>query len=102
MESKSDVLSYLTNHLFLPPELPQEDDSSPEETRALLHHVTDSAAAFCSDLRSQNVDVGVLHKWLTLHRMLKSMKVLHKSQYIPLEDLRNLINNMKIHGTAWS
>ena len=90
-------IEYLTNHLFLPPKLPQQDDSSSTGKNALLHHVTDSAAAFLKILE-QDADIDVLHKWRTLHKMLESMEVLHKSEYIPLEGLRNSIKQMKIDG----
>jgi hypothetical protein len=108
MESDSDIhtgpisdpdhLTYIINHLFLPPKLPQEDDSSPTGTQALLQHVTESAAAFVGSLRNQNVDLSVLHCWRTLHKMLESMALLHRSEYIPLKGLRDSINDMKIGG----
>ena len=100
----SDDLNYLINHLFLPPQLPQEDDSSTAGTRALLHHVADSAYAFQDTLRQQNVDISVLSSWSTLCNMLQSMEALHQSVHnqsvhIPLEDLSRSIGNMQMHGT---
>src|SRR6266436_5065364 len=105
MESDpTDDLTYLINHLFLPPKLPQQDDSSIAGTRTLLHHVADSAAAFLETLRRQDVDIDVLHRWDTLLKALESMELLHQSEHIPLEDLRSSINNMKIDGAffVWS
>jgi len=96
---EADNLTYLINHLFLPPILPQEDDSSTAGTQALLRHVADSAHAFQNILRQQNVDIGVLDRWDTLRNMLRSMEVLHQSVHIPLEDLRRSIDNMQMHGT---
>jgi len=106
MESDSDIhtgpisdpdhLTYIINHLFLPPRLPQADDSGPTGTQALLQHVTDSADAFVEVLCHQNVDISVLRSWCTLHKMLESMAVLHQSEYIPLEGLHNSINYMEI------
>lgn len=90
-------IEYLINHLFLPPKLPQEDDSSPARTNALLHHVTDSAAAFLNFLK-QDADSDVLRRWRMLHKMLESMERIHKSEYIPLECLRDSINGMKDDG----
>jgi len=97
-----DDLIYIINHLFLPPKLPQKDDSSPANTRALLSLVTNSVVGFLDVLHSQNIDTGVLRRWRTLHKMLGSMEVLHQSEYIPLEGLRDSINNMKIHGAFTS
>jgi hypothetical protein len=103
MESKPTIdptasgIEYLTNHFFLPPKLPQQDDSGSARTNALIDHVTDSAAAFLNILE-QDADVDVLRRWRTLHKMLESMQVLHKSEYIPLKGLRNSINKMEIHG----
>jgi hypothetical protein len=97
-------IEYLINHLFLPPKLPQANDSRSARTNALLHHITESAAAFIEAL-DQNTDNDVRRSWRTLHKMLGSMEVLHKSEYIPLEGLRNSINEMKIHGrftSRWS
>jgi hypothetical protein len=93
-----DDLTYLVHHHFLPPKLPQEDDSSSAGTQALLQHVTDCAAAFAGSLRNQNVDLSVLHCWCTLHKMLKSMALLHRSEYIPLKGLCDSVNDMKIGG----
>jgi hypothetical protein len=114
MESDSDIrtgpisdpdhLTYIINHLFLPPKLPQEGDSSPAGTQALLQHVTDSADAFVEVLCHQNVDISVLRSWCTLHKMLESMAVLHQSEYIPLEGLRSSISYMETGGAftpAW-
>lgn len=95
-----DDLTYLINHLFLPPKLPQQDDSDSSGRQALLHFVTDSAAAFLETLYDKNVDVDVLRGWCTLHKMLESMTALHQSVYIPLENLRRTIENMKIHGAS--
>ena len=91
-------LGYLINHLFLPPKLPQEDDSDPTSTHALLRHVSDSAAAFLRYQKAENAGTGVLSVWRTLYKMLQSMEKLHKSIYIPLECLRSAINNMEMHG----
>jgi hypothetical protein len=99
MDSETDNLNYLINHLFLPPQLPQEDDSSTAGPRALLHHVAESAYAFQDTLRRQNVDISVLSSWSTLCNMLQSMEALHQSVHIPLEDLSRSIGNMKMRGT---
>src|ERR1700683_2651651 len=94
--SDPDDVTYLIHHLFLPPKLPQEDDSSSACTQALLQHVTASAADFLEVLCRQNADIGILRRWCTLQKMLKSMKALHQSDYIHLEDLRSSINGMEI------
>lgn len=39
-------LSYLINHIFLPPQLPQEDDSDPSSDRALLESIVAGLDAF--------------------------------------------------------
>jgi hypothetical protein len=96
----SNDLTYLINHLFLPPKLPQQDDSDSPGAQALLHFITNSAAAFLGALWDKNVDIGVLDRWRTLHKMLESMTSLHQSVHIPLEGLRRTINNMKIHGAS--
>jgi len=54
-------LRYLIDHLFLPPELPQKDDSDPTSTHALLSHVSDSAAAFLRYQKTENAGTVNVH-----------------------------------------
>lgn len=48
---------YLFHHIFLPPQLPQADDYSPEYDMILLKRVTEALGTFSSHVLSQDTSV---------------------------------------------
>jgi hypothetical protein len=48
-------LNFMINHVFLPPRLPQEDDTNPQHLLATVRALRDSVSAFlsmgCSEVR---------------------------------------------------
>ena len=46
VQQTTDVMNYLIHHVFLPPQLPQEDDYSAEHDTALLRAVIDALEDF--------------------------------------------------------
>ena len=91
-------LAYLVDHLFLPPKLPQEDDSSLDGPQALLSHVKESATAFVQKLREKNVDGDIIRSWARLRKTFKWMDDLHVKGLLPLESLNGAISGMDVDG----
>ncbi|KAN0100010.1 hypothetical protein V8E51_013785 [Hyaloscypha variabilis] len=52
-------MSYLINHIFLPPKLPQEDDLSFEYESAMLDIVIDCPSKFKGHIGDYNIDVAI-------------------------------------------
>ena len=91
-------LAYLVDHLFLPPELPQEDDSSSDGPQALLSHVNRSVKIFVKKLRKKRVDNNIIRSWARLRKTFKWMDDLHVKNLLPLESLNGAISGMDVDG----
>jgi len=52
------VVTYLINHIFLPPKLPQEDDLSFEYESAMLDTVIDCLSKFKGHIGGYNIDAA--------------------------------------------
>ena len=91
-------LAYLVNHLFLPPKLPQEDDSSSDGPQALLSHVKENATAFLKELGEKNVDGDIIRSWTRLEKTFRWMDDLHVNGLLPLESLHGAISGMDVDG----
>ena len=91
-------LAYLVNHLFLPPRLPQKDDSTLGGPQALLSHVGKSATAFLKELSEKNVDGGIVRSWTRLQKTFRWMEDLHVNGLLPLESLHGAISGMDVNG----
>jgi hypothetical protein len=94
------ALRYVINHLFLPPKLPQEDDSGDVSTQtAILYHVLESAKAFSDGLsHSNNVSAQVNQQWQVLQRMLESMHRIHRGKHLSMAELQGTIERMEVQG----
>ena len=97
------TLAFLVNHLFLPPKLPQEDDSSSGGPQALLSHVRKSATAFLKEIvfGDKNVDVDIIRSWSRLQKTFRWMDDLHVQGLLPLESLHGAISGMDVDGTLF-
>jgi hypothetical protein len=104
MESATDseALHYLINHLFLPPKLPQEDDSGDVFNQALLSHIIESATAFTGGLVHAGVDATVLECWTFLGRMLRKMHTIHQGTQISAAELQRTVKNTEVRGASIS
>ena len=91
-------LAYLVDHLFLPPKLPQEDDSSSDGPQALLSHVNRSVKIFVKKLRKKRVDNDIIRSWARLRKTFKWMDDLHVKALLPLESLNGAISGMDVDG----
>ena len=96
----SDNTSYIINHLFLPPVLPQTDDKDVECQKALLLHVVESANVFCQHLEISGVDRTVHRCWRILYKMLLSMQTIRQDAFIDQQELQTAVQNMEVDGTS--
>ncbi|KAJ7614704.1 hypothetical protein DFH06DRAFT_1013871 [Mycena polygramma] len=95
---KQPALNYAINHLFLPPKLPQEDDSTDVGVQQeLLQHISKCAQLFCQGLRDANVADEVQRCWNRLEKTLERFASLHAAPHISEESLIEAINGMKLH-----
>ncbi|KAJ7881155.1 hypothetical protein B0H13DRAFT_936737 [Mycena leptocephala] len=93
-----EALDYVINHLFLPPKLPQEHDSTDVECRrALLEHISKCAKSFCEGLKNDNVDNEVQAHWERLRRTQERFAYIHNTPNISKENLEEAINGMRLN-----
>ena len=91
-------LAYLVDHLFLPPKLPQEDDSFSDGPQALLSHVNRSVKIFVKKLRKKRVDNDIICSWARLQKTFQWMDDLYVKGLLPLESLNGAISGMNVDG----
>ncbi|KAF8166619.1 hypothetical protein K438DRAFT_1857045 [Mycena galopus ATCC 62051] len=91
------ALEYAINHLFLPPKLPQEDDTNVELERAFLKHIANCVKSFCEGLGRDHVDDEVQTHWKLLQRSMKSFANIHDSGKLSRENLQQVIEGMHLH-----
>jgi len=70
-EISEEELRYIVNHVVLPPELPQKDDSSNENDDVLLRFVHTAAVSFASQLpsnasRTWEPIITMLSQWMEI------------------------------------
>ncbi|KAJ7035584.1 hypothetical protein C8F04DRAFT_1000632 [Mycena alexandri] len=92
-------LDYAINHLFLPPKLPQQDDSTNADSqRALLQHISACAESFCEGLQEDGIDSRVRACWRRLRDTLLCFAHLHDVPSIDKNDLEAVVNAMGVSG----
>jgi hypothetical protein len=97
-----EALVYTINHLFLPPKLPQEDDSADySHQRAALLHISQCADAFCDKLKLENAEKRVQTSWGVLQKTLATFASIHEASRIDQSYLEGRINAMKQRGTCF-
>ncbi|KAJ7107963.1 hypothetical protein C8R44DRAFT_857948 [Mycena epipterygia] len=84
-------LNYLIHHIFLPQQLPQEDDGSLQADRVLCARVIQEASSFHGLL----VSTEELQKWAAVTKMLIHLGRIQRS----MDDLAGMIGNMQIGDT---
>ncbi|KAJ7132331.1 hypothetical protein C8R44DRAFT_611840 [Mycena epipterygia] len=90
------ALEYIINHLFLPPKLPQGDDTAPKPQAALLRHLSVCAKSFCEGLEGENTEIKA--RWNALRRTLDRFAEIHStSSNISQGNLEGIINGMLVH-----
>jgi hypothetical protein len=91
-----DNVEFVVNHLFLPRQLPQENDVVPEKEQVFTQHVLDSALAF-QELGSRQSSTCT-EAWNVVTKMLASFVLLHESN-LDSSLLEQSIVEMGINGT---
>ncbi|KAJ6458153.1 hypothetical protein C8R47DRAFT_995335 [Mycena vitilis] len=92
------ALDYVINHLFLPPKLPQKDDSTDVGLQQeLLHHISKCAQSFCEGLRATNVADEVQTCWNRLQKTLENFAYIHATSHVSEESLEDTINGMELN-----
>ncbi|KAJ6485650.1 hypothetical protein C8R45DRAFT_278518 [Mycena sanguinolenta] len=89
------ALDYAINHLFVPPKLPQEDDTDVELQHAFVRHIAECAEAFCAGLAHDNVVNEAQSRWKLLQKTLLNFARAHGSGNLSKEHLQEVINGMK-------
>ncbi|KAJ7460834.1 hypothetical protein FB451DRAFT_1141265 [Mycena latifolia] len=87
------ALNYIINHLFLPPKLPQQDDSLLAFHHELLKHIADCAKSFCDGLANEDVAAEVQTRWAKLRLTLARFANIHESPQISRESLEAAIKH---------
>jgi hypothetical protein len=101
MESDANVLQYLTRHVFLPPQLPQEDESNGSRMdHCLLSQVERASRCFIESLHEpdESTSVGTIANWKRARKMLREMSNLHQDQFLIKKDLLFALKQMETGG----
>jgi hypothetical protein len=101
MESDANVLQYLTRHVFLPPQLPQESESNSScMDRHLLLEVEEASRNFIKLLpvSDKSTNVGTISNWQRASKMLRQMSNLHQDQFLIKQDLVSTFKLMETGG----
>jgi hypothetical protein len=100
MESDANVLQYLTRHVFLPPQLPQQDESDGSRMDYhLISEVEKASRLFIKLLptSSESTSIGTIANWERASKMLLKMSNLHQNQFLFRNDL---VSSFKLMGTG--
>jgi hypothetical protein len=97
MESDTNVLQYLTRHVFLPPQLPQESESDGSRMdHCLLLEVEKASRRFIELLRAS--DESTIANWERASKMLREMSNLHQDQCLIKQELVPAFKRMETGG----
>lgn len=83
---------YIVNHIFLPPQLPQEDDFDIVKEHALCKLVED-----CAEEYAGRLPPGQRPRWNRMTKMLKNLRISQVSISLTKECVNQAISEMK-HG----
>ncbi|KAJ7483148.1 hypothetical protein FB451DRAFT_100343 [Mycena latifolia] len=99
MERKT--LDYIINHLFLPPKLPQEDDSKDYSLqKALLQHISACAGLFCDALDNIKADGHVRACWAALRTTLERFARIHDAPHVSQDDLEKIMRGIQLEDVV--
>jgi len=88
-------LTFITTHVFLPPQLPNKSDRTPEHEASLIRVFKDCAETFARHLEPQTHS---RHAWDAVTRMLASMVFLHERGIVEEDQLEKQIATMDVGG----
>ena len=88
-------LTFITNHIFLPPKLPSKSDRTSEHEAALIRVFKDCAETFAHHFEPQS---NARHAWDVIVRMLASTALLHDRGVVEEDQLDKQIANIDVGG----
>ena len=93
--SPPDILLYAVHHVFLPPQLPQENDQTVDRDRFLCDHVRQSIVAYQRRLPDSQKS-----QWDPVLTMVDNLTSSQASDVLPPETVESQISHMHAGGTA--
>lgn len=102
MDSTDEELSYIVNHVFIPPKLPfKEEDDRRNKDSALVRFISSVAHEFRASLEQEDNQSykEIDRAWGTICCMLETTNSLHASSRLDEEQVKNALEQMKINGT---
>ena len=90
-------LEYISNHVFFPPKLPQEDDYQVTHEKALCESVIASALEYRVHAPASDRD-----RWGKIKKMLENLRNTQESEALSQERIRESIADMQIGGMLQS
>ncbi len=94
VDSKS--LEYIIDHVFLPPQLPQKDDTSPKHSLATIQVMCDSVTRFLS---AECASLPAVQPALeTLERFLQTVPGQDHGETLRTQVLRDMVAHLRIGG----
>lgn len=88
-------LIFITNHVFLPPELPSKSDRAPEHEASLVRVFKDCAEMFAHHFEPQTKS---RRAWDVISRMLATTALLHDRGIVEEDHLDKQIAGMEVGG----
>lgn len=101
MEISDENLQYMIYHVFLPPKIPQENDSNGvRKDHALLQFTAAAAHEFLSLLRRTRHEHDAIYvmTWKRIAKLLETMSDLHREGPLAKEDVALALRNMEVEG----
>ena len=93
--SLSDLLLYAVHHVFLPPQLPQEDDQTADRDRFLCELISQSIVAYQRRLPDSQKS-----QWDPILRMVDNLTSSQASDVLSAETIERQISHMRAGGTV--
>jgi hypothetical protein len=88
-------LPFIINHVFLPPDLPNKSDRTPEHEATLIRVFKDCAEKFACHFEPQSHS---RRAWDVITRMLASAALLHDRGIVEEDQLDKQIADMEVGG----
>ena len=93
MTDFSPTMDYIVNHVFLPPKLPQQDDSDDANEHALCLIIYQAAQDYTRVLSAEQQT-----RWAPILKMLERIDVSHESSLLSKDIISEYVANMECGG----
>ena len=91
-------LNYVVTHVFLPVELPEENDYSPDNDHSLARAVSAAAHAYCTHV----CGISEQAQWHHIARMLENLRVSVQLEHMDSDHVISQLRGMQSGGTLAS